>query len=130
MAGDFDDIDHGTLPEITAFLHGAITGDVSSDPEAVRAMVAELDNTISGLTTLMTTMIDAEHQALATAAATGAELAREYATTARTGRAELGKNILATMQLQIAFLRSADLLDEADTTALHRDQFAARMREM
>ncbi|WP_446225652.1 hypothetical protein ACTWPB_11600 [Nocardia sp. IBHARD005] len=121
-----DEINYGQA-EIGAFVQGASGGEFSFEPDAVRAAVKEIDTYLAGLRASDARMQDGEEVSGFGTLLTGVELQDGFRKKATLSRAAINQLVQGAMQIQEGFLRSANLLEEADGVSARRIQLASQV---
>ncbi len=120
-----DEINYGQA-DISAFVQAATNGEFSFEPDQARAAVKEIDAYIAELNESRFKIADGEGVSGFGTLQTGIELQQGFRTKAALGKAALSQLIQGAMQVQEGFLRSANLLEDADAVNASRIGLATK----
>ncbi|APE34014.1 hypothetical protein BOX37_08555 [Nocardia mangyaensis] len=106
--------------DITAFTQRASAGEFSFEPDAVRAAVKEIDSYIHELIVSRGKIASGESASGFGTLPSGMELQLGFQNKARSAGSAINQLIEGAMQIQEGFLRSAGLIEDADSVSARR----------
>jgi hypothetical protein len=122
-------IDYGQA-QITAFSHAAAAGEIKYEPDVARQAAAEYQKMIIGLREIRNRLQTVADPQGFGGFQSSTELQRGFAQKTVDGLAVLNQLIEGAMTLQEAYLRSGNLITEADQTNAMLTQFVADNSEL